>query len=109
MLAIVVVVDIMCAFNIVVVCAALALWIHTTLVVQMLGIRPVHVAGLLGGPSVRSLAVASAALVICLALTVVGPLTRLTAMIGVVGVEPPAVLTPSAICEALELVMVTSL
>ena len=98
MLAIVVVVDIMCAFNIVVVCAALALWIHTTLVVQMLGIRPVHVAGLLGGPSVRSLAVASAALVICLALTLIGPLARLTTVLGVVPVAPPAVLTPLAIC-----------
>ena len=75
----------------------------------MLGIRPVYVAGILGGPFVRSLAAASAALVICLVLGVVDPLVRLTALIGVVPVAPPAVLMPLAVHEALELVIVTSL
>ena len=63
----------------------------------MLGIRPVHVAGILGGPFVRSLVV-TAAPIVCLALTVIGLLARLTAVIGVVAVAPPAVLrTLSAI------------
>ena len=89
-LAIVIVMSIVCAFT-VVVPAALVLWICTALVVRMLRIRPVHVAGLLGGPFVRSLVIIAAP-VICLALGVVGPLMRLTAMIGVVMVAPSAVL-----------------
>ena len=55
-----------------------------------------HVAGLLGGLHVRSLAVAMVS-VVCLALAVVGPLARLTTVIGVIAVAPPAVLVPSAI------------
>ena len=62
----------------------------------MLGIRPVHVAGLLGRPFVRSLAVAMAP-IICLALAIVGLLVRLTAMIGVITATPPAVLVPLAV------------
>ncbi len=58
-----------------------------------------YVAGILGGPFVR----------ICLVLGVVDPLVRLTALIGVVPVAPPAVLMPLAVHEALELVIVTSL
>jgi hypothetical protein len=49
----------------------------------MLGIGPMHVVGLLGGPFVRSLAVASAALVACLALlAVVGLLAAIVAPMG---------------------------
>ena len=97
MLAIVVEVSIMCAFAEVVARAALILWICTALIVQMLTVRPVHMAGLLGGPFVRSLAVVAAPAV-CLVLAVVGPPARLTAVIGVVTVAPPAVLAPSAVC-----------
>ena len=108
-LAIVVVMGAMCAFAVVVACAALVLWICMALVVRVLGIRPMHMAGLLGGPFMRSLLVASAAPAVCLVLTVVDPLALFTALIGVVAVVPPAVLMPLAICEALELVMVTTL
>ncbi len=96
MLAIVVEVSVLCAFAVVVTRAALILWICTALVVQMLRVRPIHVAGLLGGTFVRSRAVAAAP-VVCLALAVVGPLARLTTVIGVIAVAPPAVLVPSAI------------
>ncbi len=95
-LAIIVVMSAVCAFAVVVVRAALVLWICMALVVQMLRIRPLHVAGLLGEPFVRSLVVAAAP-VICLALTLIGPLARLTTVFGVVPVAPPAVLTPLAI------------
>ena len=67
-----------------------------------------HVAGLLGGLFVRSLAVAAVP-VICLALAVVGPLARLATVIAVVAIAPPAVLAPLAVCQAFELVVVTSL
>jgi hypothetical protein len=60
------------AVVVVVACAALIPWICTALRVRMLGVQPMHVAGLLGGAFGRSLAVASAILVVCLALIVVG-------------------------------------
>ncbi len=88
--------SVVCAFAVVVAHAALVLWSCTALAICMLKIRPGHVEGLLGGPFVRSLAVVVAP-VICLALAVVGPLARLTAVIGVVAVALPAVLAPSAI------------
>jgi hypothetical protein len=71
--ALIVVVGVVRAFAVVVVCAALIPWICTALLVQMLRLRPMHVAGLLGGLLVRSLAVATAP-VVWLALAVVGPL-----------------------------------
>ena len=99
--------SVVCAFAVVVAHAALVLWSCTALAICMLKIRPGHVEGLLGGPFVRSLLVISAAPAVCLVLTVVDPLALLTALIGVVAVVPPAVLMPLAICEAIELVMVT--
>ncbi len=96
MFAVVVVVSVVCAFAVVVVCAALIFQISTALIVQMLRFRPMHGAGLLGGLLVRSLAV-TVIPVVWLALMVVGPLTRLTAVIAVVAVAPPAVFAPSAV------------
>jgi hypothetical protein len=109
MLAIVLVVGIMCAFDVVVVHTALLLGICTALVIQMLGIGPMHVEGLLGRPFVRSLAVATAILVVCLALAEVNPLVRLTTAIVAIAIALPAVLTLLTIREVLVLVVVTSL
>ena len=67
-----------------------------------------RVTGLLGGLFVSRLAVAVVPGV-WLVLTVVCPLTRLTAVIAAVAVAPPAVLAPLAVCQALELIVVTSL
>jgi hypothetical protein len=97
------------AFGVVVVRAVLVCGVHVALIVQMLRIGPIHMAGLLGGSFGRSLAVASANLVICLALGVVDPLARLTAAIVVVAVVPPAVLTLLAVRKTLELVVISSL
>ena len=93
---------------VVVVCTALIFRIRTALLVQMLCFRPMHVAGLLGGLLVRSLVV-DAVPGVWLALVVVGPLARLTAVIAVVAVAPPAVPAPLAVCQAFELIVVTSL
>ena len=75
----------------------------------MLRIGPVHMVGFLGRPFVRSLAVFSAAFVICFGHVLVNLLTRFTVMICVLAFTLPAVLTPLVVHEALELVMVTSL
>ena len=75
---------------------SLILRIRTALLVQMLVLRPMHVAGLLGGLLVRSLAVATVP-VVWLALAVVVPLAQLATVIAVVEVAPPAVLAPSVI------------
>jgi hypothetical protein len=66
------------------------------------------VAGLLGGLLLSSLAVAVVSGV-WLALVVVCPLTRLTAVIAAITVAPPAVLALLAVCRAFELIVVTSL
>ncbi len=57
-------------------------------------------AGLLGRLFGESLAVASA-IVVCLALTAVDLLVRLTAVIVVITVTPAASLMPLSVCEAL--------
>ncbi len=106
--ALVVVVGVVRARAVVVVCAALIFGIRTALLVQMLQLWPIHVAGLLGGLLVRSLAVAAVP-GIWFAFAVVGPLAQLAAVIAVVAVAPPAVLAPSAVCQAFELIVVTSL
>ena len=67
-----------------------------------------HVAGLLGGLLVSRLAVAVVPGV-WLALAVVCPLARLTAVIAAVAVAPPAVLAPSVVRQVFELILVTSL
>jgi hypothetical protein len=66
-----------------------------------------HVAGLLGGLLVRSLAVAAVP-GIWLVFMVVGPLARLATVIAVVAVVPPAVLAPSAVCKAFGHIVATS-
>ena len=48
--ALVVEMSVVWAFAVVVACAVLVLWICTALIIQMLGIRPMQMAGLLGGP-----------------------------------------------------------
>ena len=112
--AIVLIVIVVRAFAVVVVvaCAALIPWICMAFCVRMLGVRPMHVAGLLGGAfGRRNLAVASAILVVCLALIAVGVVTiaRLVIAIEVV----VAIVVPIAahlfVDEMLEFVVIARL
>ena len=80
--ALVVVVDVVRVLVVVVVvCAALIFRVGTALVVRMLCLRPMHMAGLLGGLFVSRLAVAVVPGV-WLALAVVCPLAQLTVVIA---------------------------
>ena len=109
MFALVVVADVLRALVVVVVvCAALIFRVCMALVLQMLCLRPMHVTGLLGGLFMSHLAVAIVPGV-WLALAVVCPLVQPTAVIAAVMVTPSAVLMPLVVCQALELIVVTSL
>ncbi len=106
--ALVVVVGVVCALAVVVVCAALIFGVRMALLVRMLCLRPMHMAGLLGGLLVRSLAVAIVP-GFWLVLAVVCPLAHFTTMIDVVTVAPPAVRAPLTVRQAFEHIVVTSL
>ncbi len=99
------------AVVVVVACAALIHWICTALRVRMLGVRPMHVAGLLGGTFSRSLAVASAILVVCLALVAVEGVTiaRLVIAIEVVVAIVLPVAAHSLVDNTLEFVVIARL
>ena len=96
-------------FNIVVVVvarAALVLGVRAAIRIQMLGFRPMYMAGLLGETFGRSLAVVSVSFFACLMLIAVA---RLDIVSGVaIAIALPTVVR-SFVGDALELVMVTRL
>ena len=107
--AVIMVVSVMRTIAIVVVVVAhmaLILWICMALGTQMLGVQPMHMAGLLGGAFGRSLTVTSIILVVHLALvTVVGSCTRLAVVIVVVVLVVPPAVARLIVHEMLQLVM----
>ena len=108
--AVVLVVIVVRAFAVVVVviaCAALIPWICMALSIRMLGVRPMHVIGLLGGAFGRSLAVASTILVICLAL--VGMIASLVIASEIVVMIASPAATRSFVGNMLEFVVIAQL